>query len=85
VLQRYLPPIVRSAETRQKISIAQTGSNNNFYGISHTPETLQQLSEYRRGTRWINNVLSEKQILKTDPIPNGWIAGRLRRKENRGT
>ena len=80
MLQRYLPPIVKSAETRQKISVAQTGSNNNFYGATHAPETLKVLSEHRKGIKWINDGQKEKQIPKMDSIPYGWKAGRLKRK-----
>ena len=36
-------------ETKQKISIANKGENNPFYGKQHTEETKKKMSEERKG------------------------------------
>lgn len=52
------------------------GEKNSFFGKKHSAETLNVLSEYRKGMRWINNGVSVRQIGRDDPIPEGWVAGR---------
>jgi group I intron endonuclease len=38
-----------SAETRKKMSMANTGDKNPFFGKHHTPETRQKMSEAKKG------------------------------------
>jgi len=80
-LQKYQPTPKFTEEHKAKLSIANSGANNGFYGATHTPEVVKQLSEYRKGIKWINNGQVEKQIGKDEPIPDGWFAKRLKRKK----
>lgn len=54
-----------SAATRKKKSLAQSGKRNSQYG-----------------TRWITNseTLTNKKISRADPIPDGWLPGRITTK-----
>lgn len=54
-----------TSETRKKKSAGQTGKRNSQYG-----------------TRWITNseTLTNKKISRADPIPDGWLPGRITTK-----
>ena len=54
-----------TSETRKKKSLAQSGKRNSQYG-----------------TRWITNseTLTNKKISRADPIPDGWLPGRITTK-----
>ena len=70
-----------SPETRAKMSKMRTGTNNSFYGKSHTEKTKQLISEANSG---FNSVLS-KQIGKYDLQGNLiCIYGSLRKSEKDG-
>jgi len=46
-----------SDETRKKLSIANSGENNGFYGRHHTEEAKQRMSEKKRGMKWDREVV----------------------------
>jgi group I intron endonuclease len=54
-----------SEETKAKISIANTGENNPFYGKQHSPETRQKYSAQRTGLKHTDStkkIMSENQV-----------------------
>ena len=67
---------VRSQAFKDNLSRLYKGESNNFYGEKHSEETIKLMSEFRMQTIWINDGFSERQILKTDSIPDGWERGR---------
>ena len=76
--------ITHSDETRRKISDAQKGENNPFYGKTHSDEFKQKISKIQSGkgnsqfgTMWITNGASNLKINKTDNIPDGYYKGRV--------
>ena len=75
-----------------------SGENNPFYGKTHSEETKKKLSAIHRGRKiteeerekrsnkiWINNGQKMTPIKKDQPIPEGWVRGRLPRKNNINT
>ena len=70
---------VRSEEFKAAASERNSGDGNPFYGKQHSTETKSVLSDYRTQMKWINNNIIEKQILKSDNIPEGFERGRLKR------
>lgn len=67
-------------ETKQKISIANKGENNPFYGKQHTEETKKKMSEERKGREltdeWRNNLSKAqkgKRLGKNNPSANSVI------------
>jgi hypothetical protein len=59
-----------------------------FLGKSHSDSTRKKMSESRKGKQkgarnsqfgsmWITDRVSNKKISKTDPIPEGWMKGRV--------
>ena len=70
---------VKTEEAKAKISEKTKGEKNPFYGEKHTEETKKALKEFRKGIKWINNGIDEKQILKEDAVPDGWSLGRKKR------
>lgn len=63
-------------EQREIVSERLKGEKNPFYGKKHAPEVNAAHSQFRSNTLWVNNGFEERQILKSDPIPNGWKRGR---------
>jgi hypothetical protein len=70
---------VRSEEFKAAASERTIGEGNPFYGKQHSTETKSVLSDYRAQMIWINNNIIEKQIAKSDNIPDGFERGRLKR------
>jgi hypothetical protein len=70
---------VRSEEFKAAASERTIGEGNPFYGKQHSTETKSVLSDYRAQMKWINNNIIEKQIAKSDNIPDGFERGRLKR------
>jgi|694.fasta_scaffold02355_50 hypothetical protein len=78
-----------AARVHENQSIAAVNRNkkygNGFKGKSHTEQTKAKLRKPRPasagdknsqfGTMWITNKILNKKILKTDPIPDGWMKG----------
>jgi hypothetical protein len=69
---------VRSEEFKQAVSERIKGENNPFYGQKHTDNTKQKLKQHRASIMWVNNGIIEKQIPKSDNIPEQWCKGRLK-------
>ena len=69
---------VRSEEFKQAVSERIKGENNPFYGQKHTDNTKEKLKQHRASIMWINNGIIEKQIPKSDNIPEQWCKGRLK-------
>lgn len=70
-----------------------SGEKNPFYGKKHTKETREKISmihkgkklsqeqiEKRKNTMFINNETINKRIKKDQPIPEGWVRGRITRR-----
>lgn len=70
---------VRSEEFKAAASERTMGEGNPFYGKQHSTETKSVLSDFRTQMKWINNNIIEKQIAKSDNIPDGFVRGRLKR------
>lgn len=69
-----------------------TTHDGSFTGKKHSKETIQKMKEHRMkyhpgkgsknshyGTKWISNIEMQisKRIDKTEPIPDGWVVGRI--------
>lgn len=75
--------IPKSDATKQKLSDfakTRTGSKNSFYGKSHTPETIKQINESKKGQFYITNGIIDKKVKHEEDIPNGWKRGRSKGK-----
>ena len=73
-------------ETRQKISENHhdiSGENNPMYGKKHSPETIEKMKQKRAENKvkriWVNNQVEEKLIQFDQPIPLGYITGRIKK------
>ena len=60
-----------SPETRAKLSEAHKGR-------SHTPEARARMREAMSGRIWINNGTVTKMIKPNEPLPEGFVLGRLK-------
>lgn len=49
-------------------------------GIKKSPETINKISEKKRGTVWVNNGIVEKMVYVSNGIPDGFVLGRIKRK-----
>jgi hypothetical protein len=65
---------------------------NNFKGKHHTETTKRKMRTSQKGkhngklnsqfgTMWITDRVSNKKISKDDPIPEGWMKGRITKKQ----
>tara|TARA_B100000809_G_C14617182_1_gene343439 strand:+ start:40 stop:492 length:453 start_codon:yes stop_codon:yes gene_type:complete len=87
--------IAKHKKAMRKAADAGTwsGSNNGFYGRKHTTATKKLLGEKNAihqagksnsqyGTMWINNGVISKKMKNTEPLPEGWVKGRLSKNCN---
>ena len=44
-------------------------------GASESNSRLKKGNQYTKGTKWINNGIQKRMILKNDPIPEGYVLG----------
>jgi len=65
------------------------GKNNPNYGNKWSEEKRKEFASRRQGDKhpafgsmWINNGIISKKISKNEPIPSGWIKGRIRTWKN---
>lgn len=65
---------------KDKYRAMSLGEKNSFYGKKHTADTLNVLSEHRKGIRWVNDGTTERQIPKDEPTPINYAPGRLKRQ-----
>jgi NUMOD3 motif len=72
---------VTTEEARRNHSEANRGEKNGFYDKKHSEETKRELSEFRAQMKWIHNGKEEKQIIKGEIIPEGWVLGRKPRRK----
>lgn len=49
-------------EARRKISVANSGTNNGFYGRHHTPEIRRQLSEAKKGRPHVITIETRRKL-----------------------
>ncbi len=72
----------RNAESERKSALNRQQYANGRVSVFKDPVLQQELSNRAKqvnlGSMWINNNTQEQKIKKTDPIPDGWIKGRLR-------
>ena len=71
---------VTTPEISAKLSEIRKGEKNGFYDKEHSSETKEIMSEFRSQMKWITNGEEEKQILKTEAIPEGFVKGRKKKK-----
>jgi len=64
----------RTAETKAKMSIAQSGKNNPMHGKKHSLEKRKEISEKIKGRYWYNNGIKRIKCLPED-IPSGYTKG----------
>lgn len=88
-MKRLLADESWSSSYRLKISESLKGRQF-FKGKTHTADTKKKMSESHRGrglgennsqfgTMWITNGVEAKKIKKSDPIPSGWVKGRIKK------
>ena len=65
-----------SKETKEKLSRAFSGENNPMYGVS-----ISGVNHHFYGSRfiWINNGVINKRGKIDEPIPEGWIRGKIQK------
>ena len=64
---------------KQKLSEDRKGSGNPMHGRNHNDTSKSVMAQKKAIKRWVNDGIREYQLFKTEPIPNGWFAGRLPR------
>lgn len=69
-----------SEEHKRKLSEAKKGRSGPNKGKAFSEETRKKMSESRKGKIWINNGETNRGIHKSEPIPEGWKLGMVRRK-----
>lgn len=70
-----------SEEHKRKVSIGKKGSipwHKGKTGVFDN-ETLQRMSEKKKGKIWVNNGITQTIISPSDRIPEGFVRGRLSR------
>ena len=71
-----------SIESRQKMSIAQSGDKNHFYGKTHTDITKKKISFHssktNQGRKWYNNGEINKFCYE---CPKGFVIGMRRQRD----
>jgi len=74
----YSAKLPRSAEYKKNMSLAKMGDKNPRFGIAPWNKGKPGYSTSKKGQKrkWITDGKSSKQILRSDPIPNGWVCGR---------
>ena len=75
---------VFSEETRRKLSKANSGKNNPFYGKTHSKEQRDKWKEIRSGRVWVNKDGKATTIDKNklnEYISNGWSKGMNKRSK----
>lgn len=81
---------IRSEETKQKISDSKRGKKMGplseetkqkireiMNGKTHSDETKQKIGKVSKNTIWITDGTIRKRIPSTDPIPDGFVRGRI--------
>lgn len=65
-----------SEETKEKLSLAFSGKNNPMYGVR-----ICGKRHHFYGSRfvWINNGIVNKRGNINEPIPNGWVKGKIQK------
>jgi len=66
-----------SEATKTKMAAAKIGKPSGRVGDVRTPEGKEQHRKKSIGRRWITDGLTAKRIATTDPVPLGWVLGRL--------
>jgi hypothetical protein len=81
-------------EKRCQTRFEKTGSRNGWKGRKHSEESKRKMSyimaekqsgekNSQFGTFWITNGVECKKIKQNQPIPDGWVRGRLKQKTNK--
>lgn len=67
-----------SEETKEKLSLAFSGKNNPMYGVR-----ICGKRHHFYGSRfvWINNGIVNKRGNINEPIPNGWVKGKIQKSK----
>ena len=73
---------------KQKISNKLKNSNalkkaKRFSGKHHSDKTKKELSAWGKSKRWINNGVISTYILENEPLPGGFVFGRLLSEETK--
>lgn len=67
-----------SEETKKKLSLAFSGKNNPMYGVRICGERHHF---YGSKFVWINNGIVNKRGKINEPIPNGWVKGKIQKSK----
>ena len=72
----------RKAESERKSALNRQQYANGRVSVFKDSVLQKELSNRAKqvnlGSMWINNSTHEQKIKKTDPMPDGWVKGRLR-------
>lgn len=72
----------RKAESERKSALNRQQYANGRVSVFKDSVLQKELSDRAKqvnlGSMWINNSTHEQKIKKTDPMPDGWVKGRLR-------
>ncbi len=74
---------IQPTKVREKISKSLMG-NTHKLGKKENAETIAKKRLMHKGKRDINNGIIGKRIMQTDPLPEGFVYGRLKRRNNYG-
>lgn len=76
----YAASMPRSEQYKKNMSLAKMGDKNPMYGVApwNKGHTGYSTSKKGQARKWITDGVSDKQVLRTDPIPEGWHIGRTR-------
>lgn len=83
----FMRELWQDPEFREKMKNCHTGRPRKLRGpyIQSEPreykwseESRKALSERQRGSRWFNNGVSQKRLLKGQEPPEGWVRGKLK-------
>lgn len=74
--------VFHKAESERKSALIKQQYENGRVSVFKDVLLQKELSERAKkvnlGSMWINNNTHEQKIKKNDPVPDGWIKGRLR-------
>lgn len=71
----------KSEQQKQKMSNAQKGKPKSEEHKKHLAIAFSSGKTQSRGSKWYNNGVINKRLYEDQPIPNGFIKGRLKKEK----